>query len=138
MDSPLVVAFIGAIGSVIAVFIANRFTSRSARRAQRQAAEIERTKVDAQAYARARESYDAALATQTRRIAELQEEMVGDRAEYRSEIADCRSRIRELDEARRSDRNRMRALGEYVRVLIGVLRQHDIPFPAMPVELDEL
>src|SRR6266705_2729633 len=72
MDSPLVVAFIGAIGSVIAVVIANRFTTRATRKAQRQAAEIEGSKVDAQAYARARESYDAALATQKQRLVELQ------------------------------------------------------------------
>ena len=138
MDSPLAVAFVGAIGSVIAVVIANRFTTRATRKAQRQAAEIEGSKVDAQAYARARESYDAALATQKQRLVELQEEMERDRVEYRSDIAECRTRIRELDQARRDDRRHTQVLVVYVRVLIGVLRQHEIPFPVPPVELDEL
>lgn len=138
MDSPLVVALLGALGSIIAVFIANRFTTRSARKAQERAAEIESTKVDAQAYERARESYDAALTTQTRRIVDLQKEMVDDRAEYRSEIADCRARIRELDQARRDDREHIRALVAYLRVLIGILRKHDIAFPDPPAQMDDL
>lgn len=138
MDSPLIVALMGALGSVLAVVIANRFTTRSARKAQQQSSDIERTKVDAQAYERARENYDAALTTQGRRIVDLQKELADDRAESRSEIADCRARIRELDLARRSDRERIRALAAYLRTLIAILRQHDITFPTPPAEMDDL
>lgn len=136
MDPAIVVAFVGALGSVFAVFVANRFTSRSARAAQKQAAEIERTKVDALAYQRARESYDAALKAQELRIQQLQSEMAEDRGEYRAEIADCKSRIRELEDARRMDQLRIRTLVEYMRTLIQILRSHQIDYPLPPAEMD--
>lgn len=136
MDSPLVIAIVGAVGSIAAVFVTAFYASRSARRAQNQANTIEKTKVDAQAYSRARDSYDAALSTQARTIAELQHEMAEDREEYRRDITECKARIRELEQARRSDRERIQTLVVYMRVLIGILRTHDIEYPMPPAEMD--
>lgn len=135
-QSALLVAIVGAVASVAVAVIANRFTARSAAAAQRRAASIERTKVDAEAYRRARESYDAALATQEKRIEQLQTDMAEDRGEYRAEIAECKARIRELEEARRGDRLQIRTLALYARGLIGILRAHEIEYPTPPPEMD--
>lgn len=138
IDLSLWVAVIGLFGSIGAVFVANRFTTRSTRAAQLQTAAIERTKVDALAYERARQSYDAALATQNRRLADLQQELNEDREEYRTGVAECKQRIRELEDARRADQVRIRNLVAYMRVLIGLLRQHEIAYPLPPIEMDGL
>lgn len=133
---PLWIAVIGAVASILGAVIVNRYTAQSARAAQRQATEIERTKVDAEAYTRARENYDAALAEQERRIQRLQKELDEDRGEHRADMTDCKSRIRELEQARRADQIRLRDLAIYVRQLIAILRTHEIPFPEPPPEWD--
>jgi septal ring factor EnvC (AmiA/AmiB activator) len=138
VDPTLTVAIVGAIASIAVAVIANRFASRSARAAQRRTAEIERTKVDAEAYGRARESYDAALATQDRRIRELTAAMDSDRREYRSEIAECKSRIRELEEARKQDRRTLLTVAVWARQILVILRSHEIEFPPPPPELDAI
>jgi uncharacterized membrane-anchored protein YhcB (DUF1043 family) len=135
VDPTLTVAIVGAIASIAVAVIANRFASRSARAAQRRTAEIERTKVDAEAYGRARESYDAALATQDRRIRELTAAMD---SEYRSEIAECKSRIRELEEARKQDRRTLLTVAVWARQILVILRSHEIEFPPPPPELDAI
>jgi uncharacterized membrane-anchored protein YhcB (DUF1043 family) len=136
MDPTLGVAIIGAIASILIAVIANRFTSRSAMAAQRRAQEMETTKVDAEAYKRARENYDAALEAQNGRIASLQLEMSEDRGEYRQAIADLKERIRELEAARRNDQLKIRTLIAYMRDLIALLRVNHIEIPVMPTELD--
>lgn len=136
MDSTITIAVIGAIASILVAVIANRYTSRAATNAQRRTQEMETTKVDAEAYKRARENYDAALETQAHRIEELQRQIAEDRGEYRQAIADCKERIRELEEARRNDQLKIRALISYLRDLVALLRINSIDFPSPPVELE--
>jgi septal ring factor EnvC (AmiA/AmiB activator) len=138
MDTAVTIAIIGAVASIMAVILTNRVATRSAQAAQRRTAEIERTKVDSEAYKRARDNYDAALATQDKRIRELTTEMEDDRREYRAEIAECKSRIRELEDARTQDRRTLVVLAAWARQILVILRSHEIEFPPPPPELDAI
>jgi hypothetical protein len=85
-------------------YLGVRTTSRSARRTAEQAAiragAVEQVKIDAQAYERARESYEAALAVSNQRIVGMQEnidrvrqERRADREEFNEEVRDLRDRL---------------------------------------------
>lgn len=136
MDISLWVAIVGAIASVAAVLITNRFTARSAQSAQRRTAEIERTKVDAEAYARARESYESALATQKKQLEQLQRETAEDRGEYRTAINELKVRIRELEAAHRYDQMRLREFVVWARHVVALMREHGVEYPLPPDDPD--
>lgn len=143
-DSTVWVAVVGAIASIGVAIITSRFASKSANKAAeraertaQQAMEAEKSKVDAQAFARARENYEAALSAQEKRITRLTREAEEDREEYRRDIAECRAQIAQLQEGRRTDQQRIRAFVTWARQVIPLMNAHEIEYP-LPPALDDV
>ena len=94
---------IGALGIVAGAWMTNRATRK-----------VAQTSVDATAYVRASRITDG-LVTQLRKEVER----------VNHELADTRAQMRRTDESNRR-------LEGYVRTLIGLLQEHEIPVPTMP------
>lgn len=144
MDPTIAVAVLALISSLGGIVVANRYAARGARSAQEAAQRIENTKVDAEAYKRARESYDAALKEQEQRIARLRKEMEDDRREHERDMAECLRRIERLEGDLERDRGRLRRLASdlaklsaWARRLIRSLRSQGIAYDPPPIELGD-
>lgn len=130
-DPTLIAAGVAFIGSVVSVVLTARYAARSARQAQETAQREANARVEADAFKRARENYDAALAEQEKRIVRLRGEMDENRKEYRDDAAEFRRRIESLQRD-------LRALGEWARPLLRAARAAGIKHPDPPVWLDSL
>jgi hypothetical protein len=145
---------ISVIGIALTVW-GSRFVAKVSAKAQLKSVELEETKVRAGAYAEARESYRELVADLRKEISGVRAAQEEDRARHRQELTEQderqRKQIAELREERReqltalnnrldeleardaASQERIRALGAYIRQLIGVLREHEIvPPPAPP------
>lgn len=140
----ILVAVIAALSSIVGVAFTARYAGRATRRAQEEAARTAGTKVDAEAYARARESYDAALREQERRIQRLREEARADRDEHEQDRRDLVKRVEQLERDAVQSRNRMRrvyrdlqALTAWARTLVRSLRTRGVSYDAPPIDLGD-
>jgi TolA-binding protein len=134
MDPTVLVAIVGAAGIVFAgilTLLGVRFTQRQAREAAAATARLERTKVDAAAYDRARATWDEHVDSLREQVADLREEAESARLALR----DARIRIDGLEEGRDADRARIRQLTGYARDLLRIMADHEITYPAPPVGL---
>lgn len=140
-DFPTWLAFVGVIITAFLGYLGLRFTAQSSRKAQQQTEErtaaLERSKVDAQAYERARENYDSALKTMQSQIDALKTGRQYDREEHSRQINELRERLRELEDARRVDRATIATLAAYARVLLGILRDNKLAYPPPPDHLTD-
>jgi septal ring factor EnvC (AmiA/AmiB activator) len=134
----VVAAFITAIGAVVVA----RFNTRQAKAALVRTAELQSKQIDADAYQRARDNYDAALAEQERRIERLRRELDDTRTEHHREVSECMERIGRLERDRESDRSRIRRLSadllklvKWGRRLIALLQAAQIEYPDPPINL---
>lgn len=134
-------ALVGVVITAIIGFVGVRYTARSSRAAQdlamQRAAELERTKVDSQAYQRARENYDSAIDTLQTQVEQLKEGREYDREEHKRHMDQLRTRLHELETARELDRMTIATLAAYARVLLALLRDHKIEYPAPPPDLSK-
>lgn len=128
MDASVVVAVLAFFTSVAGIVVTNRYAAKAARRAQEAAERQKLAQVDAEAFARAREQYDAARTEQERRIKRLREEMEEDREEYRRDSTDCRTRIDSLD-------REINALRRWARTLLTASRAAGVQHPDPPLWL---
>lgn len=125
-NSPLATTALTLLGVVITAllgYLGVRTTTRSARRTAEEAATrssaVEQVKIDAQAYERARESYEAALAVSNQRIVGMQEnidrvrqERRADRDEFNDEVRDLRDRLALADLEQERLRTKLREAEE--------------------------
>lgn len=134
-------ALIGVLVTALAGYVGVRYTARSARAAQeeaeRRANDLEKNKVDALAYERARDNYDAAIATMQREIDQLKAGREYDRQEHKRQIESLQNRVQELETARASDRATISSLVAYVKVLLDLLRDNRIAYPPPPTHLSD-
>lgn len=128
LDPTVVVAVIAALGSLMGVIYSNRTAVRSARAAQASAEKTAQSKVDAEAFVRARDNYEAANREQEARITRLRAEMIEDRDEARREADECKRRIDSLQ-------RQVDALREWARPLLRAARAAGIQHPDPPVWL---
>lgn len=126
LDPTVAAAIVALIASVASVVLTNRYAARSARKAHESAQAELAAKVDVEAFQRARDSYDAAIAEQERRIERLNREIEDNHQEYLSESKECMRRIRGLQ----AD---VKALGEWARPLLRAARAAGIQHPDPPV-----
>jgi biopolymer transport protein ExbB/TolQ len=134
-----VVAIVGAVFTALLGYFGLRYTAKSSKQAQELAAmrsmEQERLKVESDAYKRARDNYDAALDTMQSEIDALKDGRSYDRTEHSRQIEDLRVRVRELEQAQIEAHVRVTTLVAYTRVLIQLLRDNKITYPAPPSDL---
>jgi hypothetical protein len=130
LDPTVVVAVVAFLGSLLSIILTNRYAARSARAAQEAAQRELAAKVDSEAFKRARENYDAAIAEQERRITRLNHEIDENRAEYRADATECKRRLARLQ----AD---LRALREWSLPLLRAARAAGIPHPDPPIWLDQ-
>lgn len=117
MDSTVIVALISSAGVVLAgliTLVGVRYTHRQARTAAEATARLERSKVDAEAYQRARETW-------TEHVRHLREQ-----------VAELRARVDELEDDRTRDRARLREWVDHARSLRRLLDEHEIAHPPAP------
>lgn len=140
MDVSVVATVIGGILTAIIGYIGLRYTAKSSRQAQDQAAlrsmDQERLKVESEAYKRARENYDAALDTMQSEIDALKDGRKYDRTEHTRQIEDLRHRVRELEQSQVESQIKLTTLVNYTRILIQLLRDNGITYPAPPPDLN--
>lgn len=122
-DPTIVVAIIAFLASAVSIVMTNRYAARSARSAQESAEKQKAVQVDAEAFSRARESYDAAIDEQGHRIDRL-------RSELAAETAECRRRIAAMQ-------HDMEALREWARPLLGAARAAGLRVTEPPVWLGD-
>lgn len=140
----IIVAAIALVTSLGGVVLTNRYTARAAERAHKRTKELETGKVDAEAYKRARENYDAAIAQAERRITRLREEIDEDRQEHSREMKEMTDRIDRLEADRARNREYIKKLtrdlhelSEWGREVSAILRSRGIPFPPPPIDLGD-
>lgn len=135
MDPTVITALIAAGGVILAAVFSLagvRFTQRATRAAAERTAALERTKVDAQAYENARQTWDEHVDSLREQLADLREEA----EQQRRAARDLRSRVDELEEGRDRDRARIRELTAYARELLRILGEHGIAYPPPPPGLE--
>ena len=132
MDPSVVIAIVGAIASIVGIFIANRYTTRIAKNAQLATQQIEEKKLDVA-------SWQEQVKSWRDDVKQLRELRVQDRTEYENELHKAMARIDALEDARRidareraSDRATMDAMRAWGRVVVGILTRADIVFPMPP------
>lgn len=132
MDTSLVVALVGLVTSLGGIFIANRYTARTARQAQTTTAEIEQKKLDVASWQDQVKSWRDDVQT-------LREQRAADKAEYDREISKCNVRITELEEGRRADARQraetqahLDAVVAWGRMVVMLLHRAGIAYPAPP------
>lgn len=111
LEPTVVVAVIACIGSLVSIFLTNRYAARSARAALDSAERSKQSQVDSEAFKRARESYDAAIAEQEARIGRLRAQLEEDREEHRIEIEQVNRRVESLRDWSRGLLRAARAAG---------------------------
>lgn len=125
----------GVVITAVATVAVARFTARSAKAAQEKAAQIEESKVDALAYQRARDSYDASIKQLQEQIDRLKQERSEDRADHASQQADLRERITSLERRLTANRESLQRLADYARILLALLRENGISAPMPPNDI---
>lgn len=125
MDTNVVVAVLGSATTIAALVLTQRSAVKAANSAKASAEQEKRVKVDAEAFTRAKEQYDTALATQERRLANLRAEMEDNRTEYRRDVADCHRQIDHL-------KTEMDALRRWARTLLVAARAAGVQHPDPP------
>lgn len=147
IDPSVIVAIIALVSSIGGIFIANKFTARSARDAQSKAATVEQNKLDEQR----RQSLMDNMQEEINRIDEMRRR---DRQEYitirdedkeafEAHRKDCAERISLLeDEQRRLRRERNTLSGRvddlilWSRAVVRVMRNAGITYPPPPPGVD--
>jgi len=136
VDPTIITALITAGGVVLAALftlMGVRFTQRATRAAAERTAALERTKVDAQAYESARQTWDEHVDSLREQLADLRE----DAERQRRTAQELRARVDELEDGRERDRARIRELTSYARQLLRILADHEIPYPPPPPGLEQ-
>lgn len=116
---------VGGLVSAILMFLGTRYTQRSASKAQTSAQEIERQKVDAQAYSEARKIWDSVI-----------EDLHSQVTYQRAQLDEFRTRLEDVEKKRAGDRQAIHVLTEYIRDLLALLKEHNLTPPVPPEGLD--
>lgn len=137
---PMVVGLITAGGAVGAAWLgarALRWVNRKAAEAAAASADLEKRKVD-------RDEWETLLDEWRKDVRELRRLRSEDRAQFDTELRECRARIVQLEADREQDRTRIRRLStdlqvisEWSRRLIRLLRSNNIDYPAPPFDLGD-
>lgn len=128
----VLIAVLGVIGTLGGVYVANRFTARTARAAQQTTAEIEAKKFDAASWKDQVDSWRAD-------VKELREQRDADARRFAEQLGRMQGRIDELaatverqaGEIMR-DRQHVTALVSWGRQVVALLREAGITFPPPP------
>jgi hypothetical protein len=122
------VTVLSASGGIIAAVIGYfgiRLTQRQAVKAQQATIEIEKDKVDVQAYAEARTTWESLIKDLRKQV-----------DDQRKESDRFRNRLEDLEQKRSGDRVAIHVLTQYARQLLWVLRENNIQPPPTPEGLD--
>jgi septal ring factor EnvC (AmiA/AmiB activator) len=126
-------AVLGTFVTAFLTYLGVRYTQRQVAKATEQQTKLEQTKVDADAYGRARDNYEAALDTLRDQVKDLQDARRTDH----SEVEQLKRRIEDLERFRRADRTTIQQLSAYIRALLRLLREAGITPPPPPVALSD-
>lgn len=124
MNEPVLVAVLtlaGVLLTVLGGYFGVRATTKVSDKAQKSQSEIEKSKVDAAAYASAREIWGSL-------IDDLRDQIAGQRDELRL----LRQRIDCLEQNRHTDRQDLQKRDDYISVLRRLLRKAAIEHPDPP------
>jgi outer membrane protein TolC len=105
-------AVLGTFVTAFLTYLGVRYTQRQVAKATEQQTKLEQTKVDADAYGRARGT-------------------------DHSEVEQLKRRIEDLERFRRADRTTIQQLSTYIRALLRLLREAGITPPPPPVALSD-
>jgi hypothetical protein len=122
------VTILSACGGIITGLIGYfgiRLTQRQAVKAQQATIEIEKDKVDVQAYAEARTTWESLIKDLRKQV-----------DDQRKESDRFRNRLEDLEQKRSGDRVAIHVLTQYARQLLWVLRENNIQPPPTPEGLD--
>ena len=132
MDVSVILAVIAMVSSLGGIVVANRYTARTAREAQRQSAEIEEKKLDSA-------SWKESVNNWKDDVQQLRAARREDQVQYENDLSKLQSRLDALDEelkivnrARAFDRAQIDAMVAWGRVVVAMMRNADIPFPPAP------
>ena len=128
----------GVLGTLL-TFLGGRYTQRAAVKAQRETAAIERDKVDASAYAEARQTWDALIGDLREERRSLKKEIGDMRLEFAGQQATTdmwRRRLEDLEQKRSGDRHAIHVLTVYARQLLKVINAAGLVPPPPPEGLD--
>ncbi len=135
MDLGVIVAVVGATAillSALITYLGVRYNARQLAAAAVRGAELEEDRIDLERI--------ESLAGEVR---DLRQQRTEDRAEHHAEVVQLRNdhaarirglteRINGLERLRAGDRTAIRTLTDYVRVLLQLLRDHEIEAPPPP------
>jgi hypothetical protein len=139
MNTSIVVAVLGLIGSVAAVYIANRYTARTARRAADATERMEERKLDASTWKDQYEGWrEDALKLRELRDAD-QARYEADRERWETKINDCVEKIDRMQaqlavvaRERAQEQAYLDALVAWCRIVVQLLRQAGVAYPPVP------
>ena len=130
---------LSTLGTVIAALIGwfgVRHTQRQASKAQQVTIEIERSKIDAAAYAEARKIWDSLIDDLRSQVANQRAEIADLRKASNEEMRALRADLSDLARKRAGDRQAIHLLTVYARDLLKALDTNGVTPPSPPVGLD--
>lgn len=139
-ESPLVIALsaVGAIITAIGGYFGVRINARNAKQAHAITVEIERSKIDAEAYDSAREIWDALINDLRNQVADQRKELAELRrviARSNAEVNKLRDRLEDLEAKRAVDHQMIQTVINYARQLRQLLKSNGISAPPAPAWL---
>lgn len=136
MNTSVIVAIIGAIVSVIVAFIANRYTSQTARDAQRSTRELDQRKLDVESWKEQYQGWkDDALKLRTLREEDIKGFEVK-ATDFQEQINELRGQMDWMKEDRLRDQAYLFSVNAWCRSVVALLRDAGIPYPPPPTGLD--
>lgn len=139
MDTAIIIAVIGLVGSLGGVYLAQRITARTARQAAQTTAELETRKLDQATWQEQYQGWrDDAL--KLRELLSAQEDRAReDRERSEQRISDLDKRLqiltRRLDDIQRErakERAQLDSIISWCRVVVVLLRQAGVAYPPLP------
>jgi uncharacterized protein HemX len=131
-----ILSSLGVVAAAIIGWLGVKHTQRQAAKAQQVTTEIERSKIDAAAYAEARKIWDSLIDDLREQVAIQRTEIADLRREHNSELRSLRERLGDLEQKRAGDRRALHLLTVYARELLRLLKENGIVSPAPPEGLD--
>jgi len=138
---PILIALITTVGAIAAAWVGartKRWVDQKNAEAAEAAAELERYRLD-------RESWQVLVEQWRSDVRELRAMRAEDKRVYDAEIRECRVRIEQLERDRELDRDRIRrmtedlsALALWARAVVQLLQTHNIDFPELPIDLEDI
>jgi hypothetical protein len=132
VDASVIVSIVALVSSIGGVYVANRFTAKTARQAQETTAEIESRKLDATAMVERDKAWKDDVDRLRARMYEDDQRHEQETAKLEGRLQALEEELRLVNRQRAFDRAHIDAMVAWSRIVVGMMKEAGITFPPPP------